>query len=254
MLLRIFAIIQNSFREMYRDRFFLILVFGVILFFILSLLLGELSFEEHKKILFDLGISSIHWLNLGLCLFIGGNSLRRELDRQTYMSLLSSPLSRTELILGKFGGVFAVSVVSTVLLGSGLWVLLNAKESSMNFATILVGVVVEAGVLLSLAILMNLLMSSFVAMFASGGVFLMGHWLESLKHFADKSKMDSYKQFANLCDWLIPNLYRLNWRSLAILENGIAPGVFFSSIIQGLAWIIIIITASKIIFERKNLT
>ena len=87
MLRRVFVILQNSFREMYRDRFFLILLLGVILLFGLSILLGELSFEEHKRILFDLGISAIHWLNLGLCLFIGGTSLRREFERQTYLDL-----------------------------------------------------------------------------------------------------------------------------------------------------------------------
>lgn len=250
---RVFAIIQNSFREMYRDRFFLILVFGVILFFILSLLLGELSFEEHKKILFDLGISSIHWLNLGLCLFIGGSSLRRELDRQTYMTLLASPLTRVELICGKFGGIFAVSIVSTVLLGTCLWFLLSSNDSMRNFSAILVGVIAESGILLSLSILLSLLLSPFVAIFASLGIFMMGHWLESLILFALRSKNPAYINFATTAEWLFPNLYRLNWRSLSVLETGIPINVGIASLLHAVAWIGLFIFLSSLVFRRKNL-
>ncbi len=250
---RIFAIIQNSFREMYRDRFFLILVIGVIIFFVLSLLLGELSFEEHKKILFDLGISAIHWLNLGLCLFIGGNSLRRELDRQTYMTLLASPLTRVELIIGKFGGIFAVSCVSTLLLGAGLWFLLRANDSARNFSVVLVGIIAESGVLLSLSILLSLLLSPFVAIFSSLGIFLMGHWLESLRHFAERSKILAYTNFANVIEWLFPNLYRLNWRSLSVLETGIPVNVGMASLIHAMAWVGLFLFLSSLLFKRKNL-
>jgi ABC-type transport system involved in multi-copper enzyme maturation permease subunit len=253
MVKRVFAIIQNSFREMYRDRFFLILLFGVILFFVISLLLGELSFEEHKKILFDLGISAIHWLNLGLCLFIGGNSLRRELDRQTYMTLLASPLTRIELILGKFGGILAVSIVSTVSLGAGLWILLDSNDSLRNFAAILLGIIVESGVLLALSILLSLLLSPFVAVYSSLSIFLMGHWLESLRHFAERSKNPAYVTFADVMEWLFPNLYRLNWRSVAVLEAGIPANLGLTSLLHALAWMGLFIFLSSVVFKRKNL-
>jgi len=253
MMYRIFTISLNSFREMYRDRYFLILVLAVITFFCLSLLLGELSFEEHKRILFDLGISSIHWLNLGLCLFIGGTSLRRELERQTYMTLLSSPLSRIEFLLGKLGGIFLVSVLSTFLLGGVLLILLKSPESLRNFSVILLGISFESALLLAISVLMSLILSPFVGLFASFSIFLIGHWLESLKYFADKSKNPLYLQFADIMGWIFPNLYRLNWRSTYVLETGVPVTIGLMSLIHAIAWIGLLIFLSQLIFKRKNL-
>jgi ABC-type transport system involved in multi-copper enzyme maturation permease subunit len=253
MLKRVIAIIQTSFREMYRDRFFLTLVFGVLLLFCLSILLGELSFEEHQRILFDLGISAIHWLNLGLCLFIGGTSLKKELERQTYMTLLASPLSRFELILGKFGGIFLVSVLSTATLGAGLFFLLKLPDSFGNYCAILVGISFEAAVLLSLAMFLSLVLSPFVAAFASIGVFLTSHWLESMHYFAAKSKNETYINFADFMGWVFPNLYRLNWRSTYILETGVPVEVGLMSLAHGFAWAGFFMFCSHVVFKRKNL-
>lgn len=250
---RVLAVAVNGFREIYRDRFFVVLLFGVLLFFILSLLLGELSFEEHNRILFDLGISAIHWLNLGICIFIGGSSIRRELDRQTYMTLLSTPLSRFELIFGKFIGIFAVATISTALLGTGLFILLKMPGIGSNFIVILVGLIVESAVLLVLSIFFSLVVSPFVGIFASIGLYLMGHWLESLKYFALKSQSSLYVQFSSIMDWLIPNLYRLNWRSPHILENGLDGPILIPSLIHGLGWVALLLILASVIFKKKNL-
>ncbi len=254
MIQRVLTISINSFKEMYRDRYFLILILAVIIFFGMSLLLGELSFEEHKRILFDLGISSIHWLNLGLCLFIGGTSLRRELERQTYMTLLSSPLGRFEFLLGKWGGILLVSLVSTCLLGGGLLLLLKSPESTRHFSVILLGIFFESAVLLSLAIFLSLILSPFVGLFVSISVFLLGHWLESLKLFADKSKNPLYVQFADVMEWVFPNLYRLNWRSTYVLESGVPANVGLMSLAHAVGWIGLLMFLSHIVFKRKNLT
>jgi len=253
MINRIITISLNSFREMYRDRYFLILILAVVIFFGLSLLLGELSFEEHKRILFDLGISSIHWLNIGLCLFIGGTSLRRELERQTYMTLLTSPLSRLEFLLGKFGGILLVSVISTFLLGLGLLWLLKSPESFRNLSVILLGITFEAALLLAISILMSLILSPFVGLFASFSIFLIGHWMESLKYFADKSKNSLYIQFADIINWIFPNLYRLNWRSTYILESGVSVNIGLMSLAHAIAWIGLLLFLSQFMFKRKNL-
>ncbi len=253
MIQRILIIIQNSFREMYRDRFFLILLLGVVGFFILSLLLGELSFEEHKRILFDLGISAIHWLNLGICLFIGGASLRKEMDRQTYMTLLATPLSRMELILGKFGGIFSVTVVSTLVMGLGLLVLLNSMELIRNFSVILLGILFESAVILALSMLLSLVFSPFVSVFSSFGVFLVGNWLESMKHFADKSKNDFFINFSDVMSWVFPNLYRFNWRSVYVLDEGIPVNIGVMSLFHALAWLGLYLLLANGFFHRKNL-
>lgn len=253
MLKRIFTITLNSLREMYRDRFFLILILGVLAFFGISFLLGELSFEEHQRILFDLGISSIHWLSLGLCLFMGSNSLRRELERQTYMTLLASPLRRIEFIVGKYLGLFCVTVISTSFLGLCLFWLLGFSKSGIPFFTILLGINLEAGILLSISLLFSLLFSPFVAIFSSFGIFLMGNWLESLRFFAENSKNPMFINFAKVMVWICPNLFRLNWRSIYVLETGLPSKIIFLSCIHSMGWIGFFLFLTQVSFRRKNL-
>ena len=253
MIKRVFVILQNSFREMYRDRFFVILIFAVVVFFLLSILLGELSFEEHKRILFDLGISSIHWLNLGLSIFIGGTSLKKEIDKQTYMTLLVTPLSRFELILGKFFGIISVCSFSTIILGLGLFILLGDFSNLRNLIVVLVGIISESAVLLSASILLSLLLSSFVSIFTTLGIFFVGNWLESLVHFATRSKNQTYIDFANVISWIFPNLYRFNWRSVFVLETGIPINVGVVSLIHAFAWCTFFLILSNISFKKKKL-
>lgn len=254
MINRIVTIARLAFRELYRDRFFFILIAGVLLFFGISFLLGELTFEEHKRILFDLGISAIHWLNLGIALFIGGNTVRREIERQTYMTLLSTPLSRFELLAGKFLGILIVSICSTLVLGSGLALLLKLNGNYLNFLLILSGIIMETAVLLAMSIFFGLVFTPFVSVFTSIGCFLTGHWLESLKLFAEKSGSSSYILVSEVSNWIFPNLYRLNWRSFFLLESGINSTTSLASLIHGFAWVGTLVVLSKWNFDRKSLT
>ena len=172
MVQRVMALTVNSIREMYRDRFFLLLVLGVLLLFGLSFFLGELTFEEQDRLLFDFGMSAIHWLNLALAIFLGGTSLRRELERQTYMTILASPVSRFEMVFSKFCGLLIVILMSNLILGGGVFYFLNIRQSLFNLASILMGITLEAAILLVSSFLFSLFFSPFVSVFAVIGVFL----------------------------------------------------------------------------------
>jgi hypothetical protein len=81
----------------------------------------------------------------------------------------------------------------------------------------------------------------------------MGHWLESLRHFAERSKNPTYINFADVIEWLFPNLYRLNWRSLSVLESGIPVNVGMVSLVHAMAWVGLFLFLSSMVFKRKNL-
>lgn len=250
---RILALTLNSIREMYRDRFFVMLVLAVLLLFGLSFLLGELTFEEQNRLLFDLGITAIHWLNLGLALFLGGSALRKDIERQTYMTILSSPVTRLEFLISKFLGLIIVIIICTTLMGVGLYGLLSVKAGIFNFCLILLGLVLEAGTLLACSFLFGLLFSPFVSVFTVTGIFLIGHWLESLKFFAERSEITEFIRLAEGLTYLLPNLYRLNWRSFYLLENGIPANQVLWSVFHAFAWILVVMVSTHFIFRKKQL-
>jgi ABC-type transport system involved in multi-copper enzyme maturation permease subunit len=238
---------------MYRDRFFLLLVLGVFFLFGLSFFLGELTFEEQDRLLFDFGLSAIHWLNLGLAIFLGGASLRKELERQTYMTILASPVSRFELVFSKFTGLLIVIFFSNLILGGGLFYFLKSSQSLYNLFCIVLGITLEAAILLALSFLFSLFFSPFVSIFSVIGVFLIGNWLESLSFFAQRSNSAIFMGLAEVLSYLVPNLYRLNWRSFHLLEKGLEPKLISLSFLQGTAWIVVLFVFIQMVFKRKQL-
>lgn len=253
MFQRLMALSINSVREMYRDRFFLLLVLGVFFLFGLSFFLGELTFEEQDRLLFDFGLSAIHWLNLGLAIFLGGASLRKELERQTYMTILASPVSRFELVFSKFTGLLIVIFFSNLILGGGLFYFLKSSQSLYNLFCIVLGISLEAAILLALSFLFSLFFSPFVSIFSVIGVFLIGNWLESLSFFAQRSNSPIFIGLAEILSYLAPNLYRFNWRSFYLLEKGLEPNLISLSFLQGTAWIVVLFVFIQMVFKRKQL-
>src|SRR5688572_46674 len=99
---------KTSFRELVRERVFW-LVAGLAIFLLcLSLLLGELSFDERERLLWDFGLAAAEIGALAMALFSGSYLIPREVERQTCLLILAKPVSRFQFLLGKWLGSAAV--------------------------------------------------------------------------------------------------------------------------------------------------
>lgn len=251
---RIFVVVFTTFRENYRNKFFgvLFLLSVVLIFF--SLLLGELSFEEHQKILFDVGMSGIHMVMLIMTIFMGSFTLQKEFERQTYMTLLASPLQRGEFLIGKIMGLWFLIFLTLYGLGILLNSLLGPGINSVNFWLIFYGMLLEGMVLLSCAFLFALTLSPVVSLLSCFAVFLVGNWLDELEYFASRSDMPGYVDFAKIIRILIPNLQESNWRYFYLLEEGVPNARVAFVTGHLLVWSLFLFFMSYLMFKRKPLT
>lgn len=71
---------------------------------------GEVSADE--KLLFDIGLSTIFVCGMLLAAFISTAVLSREIENKTVLTMVSKPLNRTSIILGKYLGVATAVVVA----------------------------------------------------------------------------------------------------------------------------------------------
>ena len=112
---KILTLAWTTYQELIRAKFFFVgLIFALILV-TLSYLLGNLSFEEEKRILFNLGSSGIEFVTIGLGLFAGANLVSKEIELRTCQIILTRPLSRSYFLLGKWLGL--VLFIFVILLG-----------------------------------------------------------------------------------------------------------------------------------------
>lgn len=250
----IWILTGNVLREMRRDRTFSVLFFGALILVVISSLLGSLSFDEQRRILVHLGLTSIHLSLLGIVLFHGAFVLQKELDRQTCLMVLARPVSRFQLLIGLWMGIALLMVVHLGVQTLFLWMLLGFSASIGKVLQVVGGMMLEMLVLLSFMFMIVQWVRPILALFAGLGIFLVGNWLEELRFLAEKSKDQGLKTMSMVLDYIFPNLYLLNWRSESFLFSlsefsGFTPFVF----IHFLIWILMFLMIARIGFQRRDL-
>ena len=97
----ILTIAQTTFRELVREKMFIIIFFLAIALLLFSVALSNLSIWEFQRILSDFSLASMEIAGLGIALFSGSFMIFKEIEKQTCLLLLSKPVSRSEFIGGR---------------------------------------------------------------------------------------------------------------------------------------------------------
>lgn len=125
---RIYAIALNTYREAVRDK----VLFGVLVFaagvLALTLALGELSLDQHMRVVTDLGLASISIFSVVIAIFLGSSLLYKEIERKTLYVILPKPIARFEFLLGKYLGIVVTCAVFIAIMGA-LQLLVTAVQA-----------------------------------------------------------------------------------------------------------------------------
>ena len=249
----IFILAKNTFQEMVREKFFLIVIFVSCLLLGVSLLLGSLSFDEQKRILIDLGFAAIELSAFGIAVFSGSFVISREIEKQTCLVLLAKPLSRGQFLIGKWLGISFLVTTTISILSLMLFVLLQQNEFYLTFMAITVSLWMKTLVILAIVFFMSCLVRPVFCLLFGMTIYLLGHWLNDLQFFALKTKDDLVISLFNIVHEITPNFYRFNWKSYHFLEAGIPFKDFATMIFHLSLWIAIFIFLSVQLFRRKDI-
>ena len=244
----------NTFRELVRSRVFLILAVFAFLMSLLSLVLGSLTFGDHYRVILDFGLTAVHLAMVVLSVFVSISLVRKEIDNKLVMSLLSKPLSRSDYFLGKFFGCLLLKMIfvalSFVILRLILWQMQTADL--MGWIQVYLGFIFEGGVLLALSLLLGMALQGFSSVAVCVGLFLFGHWLDSLNFFAHKSKEPLFIGFSDFVGWVIPNLEMFNWRRY-LYAGHIPNGLFTPALLHALGWTILLLFMLNFMMRKKDI-
>jgi ABC-type transport system involved in multi-copper enzyme maturation permease subunit len=251
----ILVIAKNTFKEVIRDR----ILYGLFLFAAMiigvSLVLGQLSFAEQARISANFGLMAIHLGAIGIAVFVGSTLVIKELDKQTILTVLVRPLSRTQFIIGKFFGL--ASVISVQMFGLALvllfiFYLIGLGFSSQLFIALL-GIFLEALCLLGFTLFFSMFARPVLVVCFSVGVFLIGHWFSTLKYFSEKAPGTMIDVVYRVVRFGFPDLEALNWKNLVIYQEPVPSSQCMSVCIYAMLWIVLLVAATAALFERKDL-
>ena len=249
------AIATNAFREAVRDRILYNLVLFVLLITVSAIFLGDLTVGQEARVIVNLGLSSILIFGAFISIFVGVGLVWKEIEKRTVYSIFSKPVSRGEFIIGKYLGLCVTLLVNVAIMGAGVTLALFYVRGG-SFAgpiwTAILLIFFELTILTGVAIMFSSFSTPALSALLTFFVFVIGHFSASLRDLARKWGQDQPAMVFDAVYYLLPNLSHFSL--ITETSNGLKPpaGMVAGALFYAIVYDIILLTATVVIFRRRN--
>ena len=257
----------NGFREAVRDKVMYSLVAFAILLIVISYILGQLTAGQDLKIMKDLGLSSIAIFGLFMAVFIGIGLVSKEVERRSVYSLLSKPIRRSEIVLGKYFGLVLTLLVNVTVMTIALYAVLayvgwgenefarQAREApaldpAMMKAVLLT--LVQLMIVTATAVFFSTFSTPILSAALTLGVYVAGFFSADLRNFDQVVTSPLAIALARGMYYVLPNLGSFDVTAQVV--HGIPVGWRYIAVTSayGLTYIAILLVISMTIFSRRD--
>ena len=257
MIRLVLAIARNAFREAVRDRVLYNLVLFVMLLTGAAIFIGELSGGQERKIIVDLGLSTMLLFGIFISIFVGVGLVYKEIERRTVYAIFSKPVGRGEFLIGKYLGLCLTLLVNVVVMGAGVSLALIYVGGGWERLAITIWpaiflIYVELMIITGVALLFSSFSSPALSALLTFFVFIIGHFSADLKSLASStSSIAARWLFAGLY-YLLPNLS--NYSFITQAAHGQVPPVanVVMASVYAAVYIIVIMAAATLILGKRN--
>jgi ABC-type transport system involved in multi-copper enzyme maturation permease subunit len=258
---RIAALAVNTFREAVRNRVLYSLLLFALALILSALLLGQLSVHEEVRVTRDLGLAGISLFGVLIAIFVGVNLVYKEIDKKTVFALVSRPIHRHELIVGKFVGMTLTLLVQMAIMGAFLCAVLVVQKGAVTpaIARAILLSFLEVTVVTAIATLFSSFSSPFLSGAFTLGLFVIGRSLPELRELIAKVDSAPARGVLGTLLHVVPDL-RLFYASGSMVDGRYASvhGDFVSfgyvgwAGLYALGYSACVLTLASILFSRRD--
>jgi ABC-type transport system involved in multi-copper enzyme maturation permease subunit len=263
----IVTIAVNVFRESVRDKVLYNLVLFAILLMSTSYLIGQLTAGQDVKIIKDLGLAATSIFGLFIAVFIGIQLVAKEVERRSIYSLLSKPIARHQLLLGKYAGLLLTLAVNLAIMAAALYLVLVYTAWMLGPGALLgleapafdpallkaVGLTfVELAVITAIGLFFSTFTAPMLATALTFGLFIAGRFSGDLRNFNEVVDSPLAAAFARGLYWILPNLAAFDVRSQVVHGQHVPAGYLALTTGYGLLYIAAVLVATSVIFARRD--
>lgn len=256
-LSRIRSIARNAFREAVRDRVLYNLVVFVLVLTVSAIFLGELSAAQEAKIIIDMGLSAMLVFGVFIAIFVGVGLVYKEIERRTVYAIFAKPVGRGEFIIGKYLGLCLTLAINVAVMGAGvslalMYVRRGYDPLVLHIWPAIALIYVELTILVAVALLFSSFSTPALSALLTFAIFIIGHFSADLRGFSSALGTRGTQWFFSALFYLLPNLANYSWITPA--SRGAMPdgATFLAALAYALVYIIVILTAATLIFNRRN--
>ncbi|MDZ7815148.1 MAG: ABC transporter permease subunit [Planctomycetota bacterium] len=259
------TIARNSAREILKQRSFLVvLALGIVAIFMgryLTLFGLGMEVEMFK----DIGTTTILFFGLLMVVFASSSTIYDEIENKTMLTILSRPVTKGEVLTGKFFGiVVTVTIAFAVLLAAFLlthWWFLNfeyshsIKEQPFFHPQIIKGVVLaymQVLVLGGVSVIMSIFVGLLPNISVCGVVFVIGHLTDYIFSEFRDVVTNEINPVANFFYVLIPNLEHYNVSNALMTGIEIPTSYVLLAGTYTVAYITVLLIIGNILFNRRE--
>jgi ABC-type transport system involved in multi-copper enzyme maturation permease subunit len=119
------AVALAAFREWLRHPLFWFIAVGAMMLILISPIIPYFTLGEDMKMVKELGYDTIMMSSVVFGVIAAAMSISEEIEGRTAITLMSKPVSRRQFLLGKFAGIFLVTLLMTgvlsIIFGLTIW-------------------------------------------------------------------------------------------------------------------------------------
>jgi ABC-type transport system involved in multi-copper enzyme maturation permease subunit len=261
------AIAISVFRESVRDKVFYNLVLFSLFMMASSFLIGQLTAGQDVKIIKDLGLAATSMFGLFLAVFIGIGLVSKEVERRSIYSLIAKPVTRAQLVLGKYCGLTLTLAVNIAVMAVALYAALAytswgaAPETRAAWdAPALDPALLKAMLLIFAELMLVTALALFFSTFSSPmlsaaltfGLYIVGHFSADLRNFQQVVDSPAAASFARGLYWVLPNLAQFDVKGDVVHGVRVPLGYIAMSGAYAALYISMLLAISALVFSRRD--
>ena len=257
----------SVFRESVRDRVPYNLVVFAVLLIASSFLLGQLTAGQDVKIIKDLGLAATAVFGLFIAIFIGIGLVSKEVERRSIYALLAKPISRPQLIAGKYAGLVLTLAVNVAVMTAALYAVLaymtwtesaefKAAWDAPGIDPALLKAVflifVELMVITALALFFSTFSTPLLSAALTFGLYIVGHFNADLRNFEQVVDSRAAAWLARGLYHVLPDLSAFDVKTNVVHGLSVPAGYIAMTTAYGLAYIAVLLLVATVIFSRRD--
>jgi ABC-type transport system involved in multi-copper enzyme maturation permease subunit len=262
------AIASSVFRESIRDKVFYNLLLFAVLLVGASFLIGQLTAGQDLKIIKDLGLAATSLFGLFIAVFVGIGLVWKEVERRSVYNLLSKPVRRHQLVLGKYLGLLLTLFVNVAVMAAVIYALLAAMSASLPEAVnqaaeapatdprlllALLLIFAQLALVTAVALFFSTFASPMVSAALTFGLYVVGHFNTDLKDFEAIVPSKAVGWVARALYYLLPNLAPFDVKAQVVHGQAVAGGYVALTLLYAVLYVAVLLVAACAIFSRKDL-
>jgi len=252
---KIFVIAKITFKSALRDRILYAFLAFAALYLLFTIFLGVISLKDMAMIK-SFGLAGIYIFGVIIAIFLGSSILYKDVESRVLYFILSKPVSRRDIILGKFFGLFGAVALTNLIMAIFYLGVILYQGGGFDYLGLLALFfqLLEMAVFIAFAIFASVLSTPLAAAVYSSIILFVGHLLNEVMSNAIKEGISGAPLILlKVVYYIFPNLEKFNIRNLVVYSfSPTGPEIIFA-VGYALVYSAILLYLAYVLFEKIEL-